>query len=249
MQQESRSLPILGHRGARFEAPENTLEGFQHALELGLTGLEFDVRQTADGHLVVIHDATVDRTTNGTGRVSEMTLAELQDLDARAAHPDWPAPCRIPTLDEVMAVVRNVPRLQIEIKSDTPANLESTVSMVLELLPDPSVRQGIVLTSFDPTALEIAQRLAPDQPRGLIGDWDDPSMFDTAERLAVDSASIHNTTATPEIVGRARDAGYRTVSWPTNDEEAVRRALTCGYAWACTDAPSTIGPLISRLTA
>lgn len=71
-------MDLIGHRGARFEAPENILSGFRYAIALGLTAVEFDVRMTFDDHLVVIHDATVDRTTNGTGEVASLTLAEIQ---------------------------------------------------------------------------------------------------------------------------------------------------------------------------
>ena len=98
-------MQLIGHRGARFEAPENTLAGFRHAIELGLSAVEFDVRVTRDNELVVIHDATVDRTTDGTGEVSSFSLAELRELDARAEFSDWPEVCQIPTLSEVLDVV------------------------------------------------------------------------------------------------------------------------------------------------
>src|SRR5918997_2160960 len=83
----------LAHRGASALAPENTLEAFRLAVEAGAGGLELDVHMTHDGRIVVIHDATVDRTTNGTGAVSEMTLTEVLALDARSIHQDWPGPC------------------------------------------------------------------------------------------------------------------------------------------------------------
>ncbi|MGB3329490.1 MAG: glycerophosphodiester phosphodiesterase family protein, partial [Thermomicrobiales bacterium] len=83
-------ITLVGHRGAAFEAPENTLAGFRHAVDLGLRCVEFDIRLTADDQLAVIHDATVDRTTNGRGRVADHTMADLARLDARAIHDQWP---------------------------------------------------------------------------------------------------------------------------------------------------------------
>jgi glycerophosphoryl diester phosphodiesterase len=83
---EGTAMILIGHRGGRFEAPENTLPGFRYALDLGLEAVEFDLRLTRDGQVVVIHDSTVDRTTNGTGAVADLTLAEIQALDARARH-------------------------------------------------------------------------------------------------------------------------------------------------------------------
>src|SRR5918997_3731451 len=89
-----RDWPVnLAHRGASALAPENTIEAFRLAVEAGAGGLELDVHMTRDGHLVVIHDATVDRTTNGTGAVSDLTLTEVLALDARSIHQDWPGPC------------------------------------------------------------------------------------------------------------------------------------------------------------
>src|SRR5687768_9710541 len=87
------AMILLGHRGARFEAPENTLPGFRYAIDLGLEAVEFDLRLTRDGEVVVIHDETVDRTTNGTGAVADLTLGEVQRLDARSIFPDWPESC------------------------------------------------------------------------------------------------------------------------------------------------------------
>src|SRR5690606_24791471 len=121
------NIEIVSHRGAAFEAPENTIPGFEHALRLGMTTVEFDVHITADDQLVVIHDATVDRTTNGTGAVNQMTLSELQALDARAIHTDWPEPCRIPTFEETLRALAGMPNMEVEIKSDTPENMRRVV--------------------------------------------------------------------------------------------------------------------------
>ena len=98
-------MQLIGHRGARFEAPENTIPGFRYAIDLGLTAVEFDIRMTGDGHLVVIHDATVDRTTNGEGEVSSFTLDRIQALDARSTFPEWPEPCVVPTFSQVLDAV------------------------------------------------------------------------------------------------------------------------------------------------
>src|SRR5690625_794500 len=117
----------MGHRGARFEAPENTVPGFRYAVGLGLSAVEFDVRLTKDDELVIIHDDTVDRTTNGAGRVADMTLSELQSLDARFRFPYWSEPCTIPTLVDVLNEVGSMETLEIEIKRDEPERLERLV--------------------------------------------------------------------------------------------------------------------------
>ena len=89
---------VFGHRGARAEAPENTVAGFRYARGIGLTAVEFDVRLTRDDRLVVIHDKTVDRTTDGTGAVADLTYRRIAGFDARGPFTDWPEPCRVPTL-------------------------------------------------------------------------------------------------------------------------------------------------------
>lgn len=239
-------IEIISHRGARFEAPENTLEGFRHALALGMTSVEFDVHITADNELVVIHDATVDRTTNGSGKVNELLLAELQALDARSIHTLWPTPVRIPTLGQVLHCLRDMPHMEIEIKRDTRANLEQVVPGVIAAMAAAGRNEGAVITSFDPYALELAMQHAPERPRGLIGDYSNEVMWYLADKLQVTKTAISLRSATAEIVARAREAGYRTVAWPCNDEDAVRKTIAYGYDEVCTDAPSIIGPMFGK---
>jgi len=93
---------VFGHRGARAEAPENTVAGFRYARGVGLTAVEFDVRLTRDDRLVVIHDTTVDRTTDGAGAIADLTYRRIAGLDARGDFSDWPAPCRVPTLRDTL---------------------------------------------------------------------------------------------------------------------------------------------------
>lgn len=239
-------IEIVSHRGARFEAPENTVAGFEYAVRLGMTTVELDVHLTRDGELVVIHDASVDRTTNGTGPVGDLTLAEIQSLDARSVHTDWPEPCRVPTFREVLEVLADLPNMEVEIKKDTPDNMERVVAGVLSTMDVIGRTEGIVITSFEPYALEVAMRLAPDQPRGFIGDWTKEETWEVAARCAITKAGINLGHATPEIVARAKGAGYRTVGWPCNTPEAAEQVKACGFDEVCTDNPTVIAPLFGR---
>lgn len=239
------AIEVISHRGARFEVPENTLEGFRHAIALGMTAVEYDIHITADDQLVVIHDATVDRTTNGTGPVNEKTLAELQELDARSIHVLYPDPVRIPTFDAVLDLLRDMPKMEVEIKTDSPANLEKVVPMVIEKLRN-SGHAGATLTSFDPYALELAHKFAPEIPRGHMGDWSDEATWETAAKCDVSRIGINLGYATPERVQRAKDLGYRTVGWPCNDENAVRKVIERGFDGVCTDAPSLFAPMFGQ---
>lgn len=239
-------IEIIGHRGARFEAPENTLEGFRHALALGLTTVEFDVHTTADGELVVIHDATVDRTTDGTGTVNRLTLAEIKSLDASSVHCLWPKPVRVPTLAEVLETLREMPNLEIEIKTDSPERLDHVVPRVIEHIRSFDRGAGTYITSFDPYAIELAQRLAPEIQRGFIGDYSLEPTWYLAKQFQVSKVGINLRHATPHLVERAKSAGYRTAGWPCNDEDAVRKVKACGFDEVCTDAPSLFAPMFGK---
>lgn len=239
------AIEIVSHRGARFELPENTLEGLRHAIALGMTSVEYDIHITADEELVVIHDATVDRTTNGSGAVNELTLAQIKDLDARSVHVLYPEPVRIPTFAEVLDVLHDMPTMEVEIKKDTPENLRKTVPMVIDAIRTAG-HIGATITSFEPYALELAMEHDADMPRALIGDWSQEEMWETGERLQVSRAAMNLGNATPELVQRAKDKGYYVVGWPCNDEQSVRKVIECGFDAVCTDAPSLFAPMFGR---
>lgn len=241
-----RPIELISHRGARFEAPENTLEGFRLAKQLGMTTVEFDVQLTRDGELVVIHDATVDRTTNGTGAVSELTLEEIKALDARSVHVLWPTPVRVPTFKEALAELEDMPYLEIEIKGNATHDLEKLVRDMIATIKESGRDSAFVLTSIQPEALELAMEIEEGFPRGWSGNWDDPAKFNIAEGLKLTQVGIDLPKATPEIVQRAKDAGYTTVAWICNDEPSVLKAIELGYDKAGTDAPSVFAPMFGQ---
>jgi glycerophosphoryl diester phosphodiesterase len=238
-------MQMIGHRGARFEAPENTVPGFRYALGLGLQAVEFDIRMSKDGHLVVIHDATVDRTTDGEGEVSSFSLAELQALDARAAFPDWPEPCRIPAFAEVLDVVGHLPELLIEIKGDAPERLDVIVPKTIAEIRSRGIENQVTITSFDPFALELAQRAAPEIRRGYIGRWDEPNFLDSAVRLDCAQIDANHTTADRALVARARMLRMRVVGWPTNSREDLDSVRTLEPEMFCTDRPTLLAEVVA----
>jgi glycerophosphoryl diester phosphodiesterase len=236
---------VLGHRGARGEAPENTLPGFAYAKSLGLTAVEFDIHLTKDDHLVVIHDATVDRTTNGTGAVADFTLAEIQALDARSIHENWPEPCFVPTFQQVLDAVKDFATLEIEIKKDTPERIERVIPRVLEQLATSGYSGEAVITSFETYPLELVQQQEPDRPRGFIGAWHTMEYLETALRLGATRACVNNVNGNPEIVRAAREQGFFINGWPTNSPEALATLKEWPADCACTDHPTLILGLLS----
>lgn len=232
---------IVGHRGAKGEAPENTVAGFAYARALGLSGVEFDVRLSRDNTLVVIHDNTVDRTTNASGPVADFTAAELAALDARGTCPEWPEPVGVPTLAEALDVIAAFETVQFEIKSDTSERLEAIADGVLREIRERSLERQSIVTSFDPVAIEIIQRLTPDQTRAFIGRPDDPKIVETALRLGCTQANLHQFRATSaELVERAHTAGLRVGGGPCDTVEDLECALDWGMDTVTSDEPSTL---------
>lgn len=239
-----RPFQLIGHRGARGEAPENTISGFLHARSLGLQAIEIDVHLTRDHQLVVIHDDTVDRTTNASGKVSDFTANELAALDARSECTEWPEIVGIPTLEEALDVLTAFPMIQIEIKKDTNERLEAVVAAVIEAIRARGIQDRVVLSSFEPYALEVVARLAPEQSRAYIGAWDSPDYLETALRLGCSQADVSLTTSSADMVTQAHANGLRVVGFQCNSPEALERALAWEIDAATSDYPTSILPLI-----
>ena len=160
-------MVIVGHRGACGHAPENTLKSFAKAIELGCQRVELDIHLSKDGVPVVIHDPTVDRTTNGKGAVKRLLLAELKKLDAGGGE-------SIPTLTDVMNLCRGKVELQIELKDP------DCFPVVAELVNRQWSQKPVVVTSFDLSLLKEFATLMPDVPLGLLNKNPDLDMITVA---------------------------------------------------------------------
>lgn len=238
------TFEIIGHRGAKNEAPENTLPGFLHARRIGLKAVELDVRLTLDNQLAVIHDSTVDRTTDASGPVASFTAAELAGLDARSAFPNWPEVVGVPTLDQVLNVLDDMPMIQVEIKEDTEERMERVAEAVIEAVRHRKLESRTILSSFETHAVEAIGRLAPNQARALIGAYDTPEYVGTALELGCTQVDISLTKSSVEIVSRAHREGLRVVGFQCNAPEALQRSLAWGVDAATSDVPSSILPLL-----
>ncbi|RZU47090.1 glycerophosphoryl diester phosphodiesterase [Fluviicoccus keumensis] len=238
-------MEIAGHRGARGEAPENTLSGFRHLYQSGFRAVEFDIQVAGDGALVVIHDNSVDRTTSGSGPLSAFTAPQLARLDAchhrqfpdASGHPaDWPESDGVPQLQEVLAVLADFTHLQLEVK----AAAEADVATVVRLLPEMAKPFGrrAVTTSFNVSYLERIRDAAPSLPRGLLVEKDYSDDV-TAAALALGCVSIgpHFSLCTPELIRRAHAAGLRVSTWTVNDPETMLKLRDMGVDSIITDYP------------
>lgn len=151
---------VIGHRGAMGHAPENTLPSFELGLRQGADILELDVHLSRDGEVVVIHDATLERTTDGRGYVRDHTLAELKRLDARGQHGGMGTVPRIPTFAEVLEWAQGRVALAVEIKAAY-ARYPGIEAKVVDLLARHGMTANVVVISFDHTSLVEVKRLEP----------------------------------------------------------------------------------------
>lgn len=259
----SLSTPIvIGHRGAAGERPENTIPSFARGLEQGATILETDAHPTRDGHVVLFHDDTLERTTNGSGRVADHTLAELKALDAGwRFSPDGAGgtPCRgcgvrIPTLDEVLDAFPGV-RLNIELKEDAPGFVEG----VLAILRERAREETTLLTAGeDGIMTTLRERVAAEHSRVALGasagdvlrfvkaaiEGAPPPANVMALQIPADFAG--QPLVTPRLLAHAHAHDVQVHVWTINDEPEMERLLDLGVDGLVSDYPGRMRALLDR---
>jgi len=244
-------IRVIGHRGAAAFAPENTLPSFRHAVEVGADAVELDLHRTADGHLVVIHDDTLPRTTDGIGSVEERTLEELRTFDAGYrfttdggnTFPFRGQGVRIPTLQEVLKVVGDLPIVS-EIKSRAAGE-----SMGDWLQTSPH-RDQILVGGFDRAQVEPAGKHArwrctyQDELRGYVllgkiglGKWLAPDRVDAA--MVPEKRHLIRIVS-PRFIRRAHADGLGVFVWTVNRAADMRRLFDWGVDGLVSDAPGRV---------
>lgn len=235
---------VVAHRGASAARPEHTLAAYELALEEGADGVECDVRLTRDGYLVCVHDRTVDRTSTGTGSVSELTLAELKELDFGDG-----SPAGVLTLSELIGLVldwRSRPtKLFIETKHPVRYGslVESKVLAELQRFgiatPASAAHSRAVVMSFAATAVWRIRRAAPLLPTVLLGEssrYLGGSAATTVGATAV-GPSVKTLREHPELVDRAAAAGRATYCWTVDEPDDIALCADLGVSWVATNHP------------
>lgn len=245
-------LLVIAHRGGAGLWPENTLYAFEHAVELGVDVLEMDVQSTKDGELVVIHDETVDRTTNGTGRVEELTLAQIQDLDAGytwtaddgASYPFRGQGLRIPTLAEVLTTFPKA-KMNIEIKQ------RAIVAPLCRMLREYGMAERVLIAAFDAQTMSQFHRLCPEvataaaekEIRAFYGlNWAHLGRFcrPPAEALQVPEYHGDRRVLTRSFVQAAHERNMEVHVWVVNDVNDMQRMVDLGVDGIITDYPDRL---------
>jgi len=224
------------HRGASGHAPENTLAAFRLAMEMGAQMCELDVQQTADDRLVVMHDDTLERTTNGNGNLWEMTLAELQRHDAGLWYDKQFAGETLPALEQVIAFVRGQMKLNLEVKIH--GHERNLAALVVETIRREKFVDECVVTSFDWKAVNEIKKLAPELKVGHIFGWKEFSaeVFDAPVELL----STHYSLVDGGFLERAHSAGKKVHVWTVNYKWMMRRLLKRGVDGIITNYPERL---------
>jgi glycerophosphoryl diester phosphodiesterase len=213
---------IFGHRGAPGSPRygENTRTSFRKALQSGAGGLEFDVRRCGDGRLVVIHDETLERTTNGRGRVRDLSYGEIRRLDAGFGDP-------IPLLSDVLDEFGSRCLLNIELKDS------GIAPDVKRLVSERGLQRSVIVSSFDWQELTS---LPPEVPIGLLGSRP-ARLVSTACELGATAIHPRRDIVSPELLAAARKADLRIHVWTVNDPDEMIRFLRLGIDGLMTDFP------------
>jgi len=242
-----RDRPLnFAHRGASYEAPENTLAAFLLAAELGADGVELDVQLSKDGEIVVIHDFDLESSTNGSGPVRERTLSELKDLDAGAWFDPGYAGQQIPTLQEVIDAVGHRLLLNIELKTSSLRD-DGLVAEVVRTIEDSHLLDRVIVSSFNPIALRRVKRLNPWVPIGLLYAPDLPLPLRhpwARHLLKPDALHPHHSLVDQRYLRWARERGYGVHTWTVDDPGRMWQLMRLGVELIITNRPDLLSQVL-----
>jgi len=231
----------IAHRGFSAAYPENTLRSFNEALNLGVTQVELDLQLTKDGELVVLHDRTVDRTTDGTGEAKHLLLEEIKQLDAGSWKADEFSGLRIPTYREVATELDKTTTLVTELKFES----DDGVRAVIDLINDLGIGNRVVISSFDLQKLPIVRELAPSIPTTALlktSDLTDQEKIDQVKQLGAGTIGPRCSDTTNGLVKMSHDQGLQVRCWGLGRDQGpeLTRILDLGVDGMTTDCPDIL---------
>lgn len=237
-----RPVEVIAHRGASGAGPENTMAAFARALDAGAHRIELDAQLTRDGKVVVFHDATVDRTTDGTGRLDGLDLEEVLRLDAGSWFSTAFAVERIPTLVDVLRWSAGRIPLNVELKvrgGGEPAL--ALARAVAPLLDAEAVAETTICSSFDPVAAaELGRRCPPAEVALLWNGRTEPDPLSQAETIGARALHLPLSAIDGELLSEAHARGLAVRVYTVNTEHDLERALAAGVDGVFTDLPEAV---------
>ena len=230
---------VLGHRGSSAHAPANTVAAFRVADGAGAHGVELDVHLTADGVPVVIHDGSVDATTDGHGRVRDMTLREIQQLDAGSHFDAAFAGERIPTLAEALAAMGDRMLVNVELKPQSKGT-EDLERAVAKVVYETQMASRVWFSSFKPYSLHQIRRFAPDIPCALLVSPFTLSSLLLAPVTPMEAIHVHYSMCSQWLVDTAHRLHLRVGVWTVDDETVAAQLRSYGVDAIITNDPAKL---------
>ncbi|OUS06012.1 hypothetical protein A9Q81_04565 [Gammaproteobacteria bacterium 42_54_T18] len=234
---------IVGHRGARQEAPENTLAGFQLLRDLGIHHVELDLRLSKDNQLVVIHDKTVDRTTEHSGGISDFTAANLAKMNAAHHFSNWDSHLGIPLLDEVLAKWQELKSIQLEVKPPSKDQFPKLAMELTNLVQLHHLEKQAIVTSSDTRFLAYMQKHCPSIKRGFVATRFSRNPIDTCKQLRCYYLVLDWRRCNKKLVRKAHALNLHISVWTVNTINAAQTVSSYGVNSIITDVPSRLAPL------
>lgn len=231
------------HRGAGKQAPENTLAAFRLGAALGYRAFECDAKLSADGKAFLLHDDTLNRTSDGKGRADQLTLGELAQLDAGSWHSMEYAGEPLPSLKSILQFVNaNQLMINVEIKPTTGREYETGAAIALDLANQWQGDLPPLLSSFSETALMGAKAAVPALPRAWLVDALPDDWLARLQQLDCVALDSDHRVLTPEIIQTAKQHGFRVLCYTVNDAERAKQLLAWGVDSVITDEVHRIKP-------
>lgn len=230
---------IIGHRGGRGIAPENTLASFQLAVDLGIDGVEFDVQRTKDGHLIVFHDENVERVTDGTGMVEDLTLDELKRLDVGRKFDERFAGERIPTLDEAFAFLKKTDLL-LFLEMKEPWRYPGIEEQIVAAIRKFDLVERVQVRSFYHDALHTIFHTHPDIPLSSL--WLD--RLPTDDEVTFKTVNALYSLYTPGAIAHLHSRGQKATAWVVDDLDVAKLLIAEGIDGLTTDYPDQLVALV-----
>ncbi len=229
---------MIAHRGASSLAPENTLSAFRLAVELGADGIELDAKLSADGVVVVHHDQTLDRTTDGSGLVRDRTWSELQQLDAGSKYAGIFRGEQIPTLEAVFSEVGHSALINVEL-TNYGSIFDSLIAIVADLVFKHGLEDQVLFSSFNPFAIWQAARAAPNVRRALLIHGDIPGIFRSLFMRLLPFDDLHPAVqlVNPYLIASQHARGRWVRAWTVNKPDRMQELFEMGVDGVITDVP------------
>jgi glycerophosphoryl diester phosphodiesterase len=238
---------VIAHRGASLQAPENTLSAFCLAADLGADAIEMDAKLSADKCVVIHHDLTLERTTNGRGRVSTQRLDELKQLDAGIKFDISFSEERIPTLEEVIELVGDRLLFNIEL-TNYASPFDNLPEVVVDIIRKYGIQSKVLISSFNPIALIRTRMIEPDMTCGLLIKSSEPRWIRGLFQRLGRYEAIHPSydLIDNEFMQQSIDSGKLVNAWTVNDREKIVELLELGVGGIITDDPGSVRDLILK---